>query len=374
MAIVAIYTFVPSSTGVFESREPIAADRIGTGSDQRTYPVAKMAFGEPGAVTHVSSTNPIPIIGSLTDAQLRASAIAVSGPLTDSQLRASSVPVSGPFLTNAELRATSIPVSGTFLTDSQIRATALAVSGPATNAEIRATPIAVSGPLTDAQLRSTAINVSGPLTDTQLRASPISITGPLTDAQLRASAIAVSGPLTDAQLRTTPVPIAGPIGGYTKVATGSIVRPADSNAYVDGDEVSNSTSSPTILAISGCSRVNGGSGVITNVSLIASDCPTTAPTFEIWLFDSTSTPNNDNSSFAPLDAVVSTCIGVVNFPSSFKGDSSSGGNRVFLSGPISLPFVCENASTSLYVRLVVRSAYSPISGLTYTVRLGIVQD
>jgi len=64
-----------------------------------------------------------------------------------------SVPVVGP-LTDAELRATPVPVSGT-----------VAVSNPGlTDAELRASPVPVSGPLTDTQLRATPVPVSGTVT------------------------------------------------------------------------------------------------------------------------------------------------------------------------------------------------------------------
>lgn len=58
------------------------------------------------------------VLGPLTDAELRATAVPISGtvtatgPLTDTQLRATPVPVSGP-LTDAQLRATPVPISGT---------------------------------------------------------------------------------------------------------------------------------------------------------------------------------------------------------------------------------------------------------------------
>lgn len=50
-----------------------------------------------------------PVIGPLTDAQLRSTPVPVSGPATDAQLRATPLPVSGP-LTDAQLRATPVPV------------------------------------------------------------------------------------------------------------------------------------------------------------------------------------------------------------------------------------------------------------------------
>jgi hypothetical protein len=84
----------------------------------------------------------------------------------------------------------------------------------------------VSGPLTDAQLRASTVPVSGPLTDAQLRASTVPVSGtvtasgPLTDTQLRASGVPVSGPLTDAQLRAARVPVDG--SGVTQPVSGTV--------------------------------------------------------------------------------------------------------------------------------------------------------
>ena len=122
------------------------------------YPVYKISYGIDGVQVPVSDTNKLPVIGPLTDTELRASAIPVTGPLTDTELRASSVAVTGP-LTDAELRASAVPVSG-----------------PITDTELRATPVNVLGPLTDTELRATAVDVLGPLTDTELRAAPVEIT------------------------------------------------------------------------------------------------------------------------------------------------------------------------------------------------------
>lgn len=55
-----------------------------------------------GAETAVS-----PQTDALTDAELRATPVAVDGPLTDAELRATPVPVSGP-VTDTELRATPV--------------------------------------------------------------------------------------------------------------------------------------------------------------------------------------------------------------------------------------------------------------------------
>lgn len=165
--------------------------------------------------------------------------------------------------------------------------------------------------------------------------------------------------------------------GITNVITGSITRPADTTVYAAGDEISSSTSSPTIMSFSGCARANGGSGVVVSVTLIDSANQTTKPQLELWLFDTTSTPTNDNSAFAPSDSVANTLVGIIPLSLLYVGDSASGasGNSAWigaLAAPI--PYVCGGSSTSLFGRLVVRNAYTPVSAEVFTVRLGLQQD
>lgn len=109
------------------------------------YQRVKLTLGTDGANDgDVASANPLPVIGPLTDAELRATALPVSGPLTD-----------------AELRATALPVSGTFWQATQPISGTVAISGAVavTGTFWQATQ-PVSGPLTDTQLRATAVPVS----------------------------------------------------------------------------------------------------------------------------------------------------------------------------------------------------------------------
>jgi len=63
----------------------VATDEIDGNQFQRM----KLTLGADGVNDgDVSSTNPIPVTGGLTDAELRAAAIDVLGPLTDAELRA----------------------------------------------------------------------------------------------------------------------------------------------------------------------------------------------------------------------------------------------------------------------------------------------
>lgn len=85
---------------------PIATDEI-SGAH---YQAIKVVLGGDGANNgFLSASNPLPVTGALSDAELRASPVSVSGPLTDAQLRASAIPVTGG-LTDAQLRASAVSV------------------------------------------------------------------------------------------------------------------------------------------------------------------------------------------------------------------------------------------------------------------------
>jgi hypothetical protein len=125
----------------------VAADEIAGVLHQRV----KIGIGTDGSATDVSSSNPMPVTGTVT------ANTGLSQPLTDAQLRAATVPISGTVtantglsqpLTDSQLRAAAVPVSGTFFQATQ------PVSGTVT------ANTGLSQPLTDTQLRASAVPVS----------------------------------------------------------------------------------------------------------------------------------------------------------------------------------------------------------------------
>jgi hypothetical protein len=217
----------------------------------------------------------INVLGPLTDAQLRASAVPVSGPLTDAQLRATPVPVTGggggiqytegdtdsTITGTAALwedaantlrpvsSATPLPISvatipshpvtnaGTFAVQADTELpTAAAMADNVANPTVPgvgafnsiwdgATWDRMTQPLTDTQLRATAVPVS--LASVPSHAiDELPVAAALTDnfanpttTQVAAMNMVWDGanwdrqvpPLTDAQLRATPVPVSGPL-------------------------------------------------------------------------------------------------------------------------------------------------------------------
>lgn len=223
---------------------------------------ASTAANQATAIASLSSidsklTSPISVLGPLTDAQLRATAVpisasalplpsgaatsanqataqasltsidskltsplAVTGPLTDTQLRATPVPISGSITaTNSANGATgsAVPsqatqVAGSDGTNLQAlkvsSAGVVSVDGSAVTQPVSvAGSVAVTGPLTDTQLRATAVPVSNASLPLPANAA-IESGGHLASIDTKLTApLSVTGPLTDTQLRATAVPV-----------------------------------------------------------------------------------------------------------------------------------------------------------------------
>ena len=135
----------------------------------------------------------------------------------------------------------------------------------------------------------------------------------------------------------------GAIGGNTVKINSALTRATGTATYAPGDSVSSSTSAPAVNTIAGASRINAGSGVVLNASLVDESNPTLAGEFEAWIYEATRTPDNDNAAFAPTPAQEKTLVAIVPFSSvkSYVGAAGSGaaGNRVYQADPINRGFV-----------------------------------
>ena len=167
---------------------------------------------------------------------------------------------------------------------------------------------------------------------------------------------------------------------YTSVPTpitATFTRPNDTTAYASGDQVSNSTSAPVAMTFTGCSRTELSSGLITSVMLMDETNQGTLGSFEVWLFDTIPTINNDNAAFAPSQANLTNLLpgGVVAMGTGLIANTSSNttGSVIFQQRALSIPFRCST-TTNLYGCIVVRNAYTPIANEVFLIRLGIIQD
>lgn len=169
-----------------------------------------------------------------------------------------------------------------------------------------------------------------------------------------------------------------PVGAVSKRVSTTLTRPANTTTYAAGDAVTNSTSAPTALtfALVGRTPTGYGSGLIARAVIVDSTSETLKPDLELWLFNASPTPDNDNAAFTPTDAELANLIGVFQFPTTewLVGTAGTGGNAVCASVQENVVFECGDDLQALYGLLVVRNAYVPVSGEVFTIILQIIQD
>lgn len=156
--------------------------------------------------------------------------------------------------------------------------------------------------------------------------------------------------------------------------TASFTRPANATAYTAGDIVNNSTSAPVAMTFTNAGQRNGGPFTIAHAILESSNAPPgTIPAFDLLLFRGSAAPTaqNDNAAFAPSDADMALCFGVIQFTAGLV--SSGSNNFVYYAQPtiVSMP---DSGGTSIYGMLRINGSYTPLTGEVFTVGLGVIRD
>lgn len=174
--------------------------------------------------------------------------------------------------------------------------------------------------------------------------------------------------------------------GTHAFSSASFTRPANTTAYGVGDVVNNSTTVPVVLTFANCARANGGTGRLVACRVVDSANQATKFAGELWLFDTTVTPDNDNATFTPTEAELETLVGVFElnltpteeihyFNQAATIAAGAAGNFVYLiQNAIGHLFQCQGGSRDLYGVLVARVAYTPVSSEVFSFRLQISYD
>lgn len=173
------------------------------------------------------------------------------------------------------------------------------------------------------------------------------------------------------------------VRGKNHTPQAKFTRPADTAIYAAGDVIADSTSAPNIMTFTRSALEDGSAGgqaaggIIQEAILTTSANQATKPDLELWLFDTTVVMDNDNAVFTPTDAEMLTLVTVIAFPStSFKvGDATvgAGGNAACDVQNIGVPFnIVGTNNTALFGILVVRNAYTPVSGEVFAIRLKVL--
>lgn len=149
----------------------------------------------------------------------------------------------------------------------------------------------------------------------------------------------------------------------------SFNRPADGNAYALLDAFSDSTSTAAAICFTGAGR----RGLIHCAQLVYAETDTVD--FDLLVFDSEPTNQTDNAalSFAAADAA--KLVGVYRFTT---GAKINVGTNLEVYRAIDIPtaspaapFAYSSADGNLYGLLVVRTVFTPSSGVKMLVRLSV---
>lgn len=169
----------------------------------------------------------------------------------------------------------------------------------------------------------------------------------------------------------------------TRVISASLTRPANTTQYAAGEVISEVTTNNhfTFADMANAGKLSGqiDRAIITSS---ADGSGVLLPDLELWLFDTDIAEVADNAAFAPTDAEMLTLVGVIDFPVANWKVGLSGGNSTCegdRSGGNVLPmaYKCKTVAGpayNLFGQLVLRNAYTPISGEVFSVRLIVTRD
>ena len=174
--------------------------------------------------------------------------------------------------------------------------------------------------------------------------------------------------------------------GVVRTQQYSITRPANVTAYVAGQVLADSTSAASIFKVPFlCANPSQGT-ILQELVVTSSANQTTKPDLEMWLFDGGTaaadvdkTAENDAASFAPTDAEMLRLITVIQIPTGTwkagNGTAGAGGNAANVLSNLSIPINVAriaNSTRSIYPIIVVRNAYTPVSGEVFQFRFKFI--
>jgi hypothetical protein len=161
----------------------------------------------------------------------------------------------------------------------------------------------------------------------------------------------------------TAAAFAAPTGGGGTVSRMNIPQTptvSTSPAYTSGDAIGG------LLTFANAAAATGGSGLILSATALCKT-PALLPILELWLFNQTFTPTSDNAAFAPSDADMANCIGVI--PIAAWYDDTANSLAVWRGAH---PYVLTG--TSLFGQLVVRTAVTLGSTTDLIVAVNVTRD
>jgi len=156
-------------------------------------------------------------------------------------------------------------------------------------------------------------------------------------------------------------------GAYRTTAT--ITRPSNTTAYTAGDVVGD-TGGGAIISLTAAGP-SAGFVIIQSISLVFSDStvPSGMGAFRIHMYSASPTAIADNAAFDLLSGDRATYIGYIDLPAP-QDLGSTIYTQVDYPGRL---IKLAAASTTLFVELETRGAYTPVSASTVSIRMNLLE-
>ena len=159
------------------------------------------------------------------------------------------------------------------------------------------------------------------------------------------------------------------VDGRAFRTTATITRPSNTTAYTAGDVVGD-TGGSAIISLTAAGPT-AGFVIIQSISLVFSDStvPSGMGAFRIHLFSASPTAIADNAPFDLVSGERDTYMGYVDLPAPQDFGSSIYTQTDYPGRLIKL----AAASTTLFVEIETRGAYTPVSASTISIRVNLLE-
>jgi len=159
------------------------------------------------------------------------------------------------------------------------------------------------------------------------------------------------------------------VDGKAYRATATITRPSNTTAYTAGDVVGD-TGGSAIISLTAAGP-SAGFVIIQSISMVFSDStvPSGMGAFRIHMYSASPTAIADNAAFDLLSGDRATYIGYIDLPAP-QDLGSTIYTQVDYPGRL---IKLAAASTTLFVELETRGAYTPVSASTVSIRMNLLE-
>lgn len=159
------------------------------------------------------------------------------------------------------------------------------------------------------------------------------------------------------------------VDGKAYRTTATITRPSNTTAYTAGDVVGD-TGGSAIISLTAAGPT-AGFVILQSISLVFSDStvPSGMGAFRVHMYSASPTAIADNAAFDLLSGDRATYMGYIDLPAPQDFGSTLYTQTDYPGRLIKL----ATASTTLFVELETRGAYTPVSASTVSIRMNLLE-